>query len=284
MITSKFYIKTFLVNFILFLININLYSQSDVLIFPRRVVFEGNNNIQEVTLVNNGKDTAKYIISFIEYKMNEDGSFVLIDPTDTSYIHYFASKYLRFFPRSIILAPNKAQVVRVQAKVHSDIPIGEYRSHLYFRSIPNEPSLANENGGNGDSISIKLTPIYGLAIPVIIRVGDLNVKVSISDVNLVIDDNPTLSFKMYREGNKSSYGDIDIYYINDDSTSQKIYGIKGIAIYPPLQYREMIIKLKSDENIDFHNGKLEIIYSLSDKNFNNKDHCCPIKKFLRIRS
>lgn len=60
-----------------------------------------------------------------------------------------------------------------------------------------------------------------MAIPVIIRVGDLNVKVSISDVNLVIDDNPTLSFKMYREGNKSSYGDIDIYYINDDGTSQK---------------------------------------------------------------
>jgi len=62
MITSKFYIKTFLVNFILFLTNINLYSQSDVMIFPRRVVFEGNNNIQEVTLVNNGKDTAKYIL------------------------------------------------------------------------------------------------------------------------------------------------------------------------------------------------------------------------------
>lgn len=232
MITSKFYIKTFLVNFILFLTNINLYSQSDVMIFPRRVVFEGNNNIQEVTLVNNGKDTAKYIISFIEYKMNEDGSFVLIDPADTTYIHYFASKYLRF-PSVYCISPNTAQVVRIQANVHSNIPIGEYRSHLYFRSIPTESSLANENGGNGDSITIKLTPIYGLAIPVIIRVGDLNVKVSISDVNLVIDDNPTLSFKMYREGNKSSYGDIDIYYINDDGTSQKIYGIKVLPYILP---------------------------------------------------
>lgn len=270
MITSKFYIKTFIFNFILFLININLYSQSDVMIFPRRVVFEGNNNIQEVTLVNNGKDTAKYIISFIEYKMNEDGSLVLIDKIDSNNNYYFASNYLRFFPRSIVLAPNTSQVVRIQAKMPSDMPIGEYRSHLYFRSIPNNSSLVNENGENDDSITIKLTPIYGLSIPVIIRVGDLNVKVSISDVNLVMDDNPILSFKMYREGNKSSYGDIDIYYIKDDGNSQKIYSIKGIAIYPPLQYREMIIKLKSDENIDFHNGKLEIIYSSSDKNFNSK--------------
>lgn len=39
-----------------------------------------------------------------------------------------------------------------------------------------------------------------------------------------------------------------------------------------LTIQEMIIKLKSDENIDFHNGKLEIIYSVSDdKNINNKD-------------
>jgi hypothetical protein len=269
--TIKFYTRIFIINLFLFLINANLYSQSDVMIFPRRIVFEGNNNIQEVTLVNNGKDTAKYVISFIEYKMSEDGSLVRIDQVDSNKNYYFASNYLRFFPRSVILAPNAAQVVRIQARVPSDLQAGEYRSHLYFRSVPNESPRGFENEKNDSLISIKLTPIYGLSIPVIIRVGSLFVNVSIGDFNLVLADNPTLFFKIFRDGNKSCFGDLDIYYINNVGKSQKIYSLKGLAVYTPLPYRQMTINLKSVENIDFHNGKIEIVYYSSDKNGNNKN-------------
>ena len=80
-------------------------AQGDLLITPSRVVFEGNKQKEEVSLVNMGKDTATYSISFIQYNMKEDGSFVLIDKPDSGQM--FAEPYLRIFPRQVTLAPGE---------------------------------------------------------------------------------------------------------------------------------------------------------------------------------
>jgi P pilus assembly chaperone PapD len=107
-------------------------AQGDLLITPSRVVFEGSKQKEEVNLVNTGKDTATYSISFVQYNMKEDGSFVLIEKPDSGQM--FAEPFLRIFPRQVTLAPGEPQVIIVQFRRKPDMADGEYRSHLYFRS------------------------------------------------------------------------------------------------------------------------------------------------------
>ena len=89
----------------------HLWAQGDLLIFPKRVVFEGKKNVEQLTLANTGKDTATYNISFLEYRMTEEGQFeALIEPDSGQ---NFATSYLRVFPRKVVLAPNESQTVKV---------------------------------------------------------------------------------------------------------------------------------------------------------------------------
>ncbi len=87
-------------------------AQGDLMIMPKRVVFDGSQRSQEVNLVNTGTDTASYAISFIQYKMKEAGGFVEI--TEPEEGQFFADKNLRYYPRRVRLAPNEAQTVKLQ--------------------------------------------------------------------------------------------------------------------------------------------------------------------------
>ena len=154
-------------------------AQGNLLITPRRVVFEGSKQSQELTLANTGIDTARYTVSFIQYRMTEDGSFVQIDTPDEGQL--FADKYLRFFPRSVTLPPNGSQVIRMQFRKMPDMQNAEYRSHVYFRAVPDEKLLGDDQvSADTTSIGIKLVPIFGISIPVIIRNGNLDLKVDLT--------------------------------------------------------------------------------------------------------
>jgi P pilus assembly chaperone PapD len=88
------------------------HAQGNLLVTPRRVVFGAKKKMQELNLANTGKDTARYVISLIDVRMKEDGSFEQITEADSG--QHFAGQQLRIFPRSVVLAPNESQVVKVQ--------------------------------------------------------------------------------------------------------------------------------------------------------------------------
>src|SRR6056297_915592 len=83
------------------------YGQGDLLVSPTRIVFEGKKMNQEIVLVNTGRDTATYNISFIQNRATEYGSYERIETPDPG--QYFASDYIRFFPRKFTLAPGEPQ-------------------------------------------------------------------------------------------------------------------------------------------------------------------------------
>lgn len=74
----------------------SLKAQGDLLITPRRVVFDGKMKSREINLANTGKETATYNVSIIQYRMREDGSFEEIFEPDPG--QKFADPYIRFFP------------------------------------------------------------------------------------------------------------------------------------------------------------------------------------------
>ena len=236
-------------------------AQGNLLITPRRVVFEGSKKTQELNLANTGQDTAKYNVSIIQYRMNEDGSFAEITTPDPG--QNFADKYIRFFPRTVTLAPNEAQVVKMQLTKTDQLTPGEYRSHVYFRAVPKLTALdAEEIKTDSTTIGVKLIPIFGITIPVIIRSGESTMKASLTDFKLTIinDTIPRLQFVFNRTGNMSVYGDILVDHMSPKAVVKQVGMVRGIAVYTPNPVRRFQMDLDKKARVDFRSGILKITY------------------------
>ncbi len=241
-------------------ISIQLSAQ-DLLITPRRVVFEGNKQREELNLVNIGKDTAIFNVSFIQYRMTETGSMEIITSPDSNQL--FADSYLRVFPRKVVLAPKEPQLLVLQLRKKTDMKEGEYRSHLYFRADKNEKPLGfGEKSEDTTLMSVQIIPIYGLSIPVILRVGENNLSCSITDIKLqtLPDSSQSLSLIIHRKGNISSYGNIKIVHISQNGTITDIDEIKGIGVYTNLNKRKVSFKLKKQISDFINKGKIFVRY------------------------
>jgi hypothetical protein len=248
-----------------FLPNPDAAAQGNLLITPRRVVFEGNKRSFDLNLANTGQDTAVYAISLVQIRMKEDGGFEQTTEPDPG--QKFADKYIRFFPRSVTLGPNEAQTIKVQLLRSNDLVDGEYRSHFYFRAVPKPVPLGEQDNAPTDTtnISVKLTPIFGITIPVIIRIGESNTKVTLSDLSLsfVNDTIPLFKFTFNRSGNMSIYGDIAIDHISSQGKITRVGIANGVAVYTPNTLRHFQFNLNTLPGVDFRTGTLRIIYSAS---------------------
>ncbi|MFA6770962.1 MAG: hypothetical protein WCR71_07285 [Bacteroidales bacterium] len=253
----------FIIGFLLAMLTIPQVSnaQGNLLITPRRVVFDGSRRVMDITLANTGIDTATYNISLIQYRMNEDGSFTEISEPDPG--QKFADGNLRFFPRRVTLAPNEAQMVKMQVTNLNKLEPGEYRSHAYFRSVPIVTALGEE-AQNIDStaLSIQLIPIFGISIPVIIRVGTSDMSATISDMKLQTTPENTkqLSIKINREGSMSVYGDIQVTHVAPSGVETVLSNINGLAVYTPNKSRIVNIDLNPEKEIDYTTGKLVVTF------------------------
>jgi P pilus assembly chaperone PapD len=239
----------------------SLRAQGDLMVFPKRLVFEGAVKTAELNLANIGKDTARYNISFVQYRMNEDGSFTEIKTPDEG--QNFADKFLRYYPRSIVLAPKESQIVKVQLSKPSQMEPGEYRSHIYFRAIPNARPLGEEEKKDTTTVSVRLVPVFGITIPTIIRVGESTTKVSLSDLDFSIrnDTLPVISLKFNRSGNMSVYGDLSVSYISPAGRKTEVGRANGVAVYTPNPARKFQVALLKNSTTDYRSGKLHVEYT-----------------------
>lgn len=238
------------------------HAQGDLLLYPKRIVFEGTKKSQTLNLANSGKDTVRYLISVIQIRMKKDGGFENISQPDSGQL--FADKYFRFFPRSVVLAPNEAQSVKIQLVNNSERQNGEYRSHIYFRAEPIKKPLGElETKKDSTAISVNLTAVFGISIPVIIRVGESTTGVDISNALFQFrnDSVPTLKASFNRKGNMSVYGDIAVDHISEQGKTTRIGIIKGMAIYAPNAEREFNLLLDKNAGVDYKKGKLKITYT-----------------------
>lgn len=237
-------------------------AQGNLLITPRRVVFEGPKRSQDLNLANTGTDTAKYNVSIVQYRMREDGSFEEITEPDAG--QQFADRYVRFFPRTVTLAPNEAQVVKMQVIRTNELKQGEYRSHVYFRAVPKETALGSEVvEKDTTSIGVKLVPIFGITIPVIINVGESTARVNLTDMKLesVNDSTTMFGFAFNRSGNRSVYGDIKVEHVSAQSVVTPVGIVRGIAVYTPNPVRRFQMELDSKAKVDYHTGSLKVTYT-----------------------
>ena len=240
-------------------------AQGDLLVTPTRVVFEGNKQKEELNLVNIGTDTAVYSISFVQYNMKEDGSFVIIDKPDSGQM--FADPFLRIFPRKVTLAPREPQVVILQYRRKADMAEGEYRSHLHFRAEKESKPLGVGNSfPDTTQLKVQIIPVFGVTIPVIIRAGNVNVKATLSNLQMETQQDTIhfLKFTINRTGNISIYGDFEITYTTPEGKDFDVAKVKGVGVYTNINKRNMTIKLNKSGIIS--KGKLNVKYSSHEEN------------------
>jgi hypothetical protein len=257
-------------NKILFLIIFSVFlkftslAQGDLLITPNRVVFNTKKTKEIINLVNTGNKTETYTVSFVERRMNEDGSFTEISIPETG--QNFAKPHLRIYPRSVTLLPGEGQVVMLQRRRNSKNKTGEYRSHLYFRSTTNYEALGEKITDSITGIGVNLIPIYGLTIPVIFHSGIVSATANLSDIKLENKKGiNSLNFTLNRKGNKSLYGDFNIKYFPIKWKPTIIAQMNGVAIYTTIKRRFMSIQLPKNPLINYKEGEIRIIYQTRPK-------------------
>jgi P pilus assembly chaperone PapD len=210
-------------------IPVDTLAQGNLLITPRRVVFEGSKRSMDLNLANTGQDTATYAISLIQIRMKDDGGFETITEPDPD--QRFADRFIRYFPRTVTLGPNEAQVVKVQLIRSGELLDGEYRSHFYFRAIPRTLPLGEEEKvKDTTTISVRLTPVFGITIPVIVRKGESMVRVILSDLvfEIINESEPRISFVFNRSGNISVFGDLTVDHISPQGKITRVGVANGV--------------------------------------------------------
>lgn len=254
----------FLILIILECSSVKIYAQGDLLITPNRVIFEGRKIKEVLNLLNAGKETTTFSVSFVQRRMNEDGSFTVITAPESGQM--FADPYLRIYPRQVTLLPGEAQVVMLQHRRKSDMQEGEYRSHLYFRSEKNYTALGNEKKDTLKALSVELIPIFGMSIPIIIRSGEVSAIATLSDLKLEKQQNTQLTFTLNRKGNSSIYGDFTVEYFPVKGKSYIIGAMKGVAVYTNINKRYISIKLNKTPGINLNKGMLKLRYTSREGN------------------
>ena len=237
-------------------------AQGDLLLYPKRIVFDGSRRSQTISLANIGKDTVRYNISLVQMRMTAEGVFEVITQPDSG--QNFALKYLRFFPRNVVLPPHEAQSVKIQLVNTGETNAGEYRSHMYFRAEPVKKPLGEpEAKRDSAAISIQLVAVFGISIPIILRTGESTTQVNISNASFSWkkDTVPSLNLSLKRTGNMSVYGDITVDYISLDGKKIRVSKVMGLAVYTPNEIRNFNLPLDKNQGINYHTGSLYIAYT-----------------------
>lgn len=216
----------------------------DLLVAPTRIVLDGRKGA-EVILNNIGDEPATYRVSVDFRRMNPDGT--LSDVTEPSARDKAAADMIVYAPRRVTLAPRQPQAIRLAARPPQGLPDGEYRVHMLFRAIPPATPVAQAAAGAEPpkGLRFQLTPVYGVTIPVIVRLGNLEAKAGIANVHLAKSANgaAAVELDLSRSGARSTFGDVRVIKAG---AKEPIALQKAVAVYTEIGSRRMTLPIRTD--------------------------------------
>ena len=170
--------------------------------------------------------------------MTADGN--LEDVTEPTAQEKAAEDMIVYAPRRVTLAPHEPQSIRIAARPPQGLPDGEYRVHLLFRAIPPStpvtPEAARRSAARG--CRLQLIPVYGVTIPVIVRLGNLQATAGISNVAAREEATakPAIALDLSRSGSRSTFGEVQVLKpgVKDPIAIQK-----AVAVYTELGKRHV---------------------------------------------
>ncbi len=232
----------------------------DLLVAPQRLVFDGGRGA-EVILNNVGEEPATYRISVEFRRMTENGD--LVDVPSPSATDKAAQDMIIYAPRKVTLAPHEPQAIRIAARPPQGLPDGEYRVHMLFRAIPPATPIADASGEQAKSVQFKLVPVYGVTIPVIVRLGNLQATGGIANVQLERKDGRSaIGLDLTRTGSRSTYGEVRVLKAG---VKEPIADQKGVSVYTEIGRRHVSVPIAENFKGDLSGPvTVEYIETLND--------------------
>ena len=219
------------------------HAQGDLLVAPTRVILDGSRGT-EVILSNIGADEATYRIGLELRRMTDNGRLEPVEKVDANDTEEAALGMIRYAPRRISLPPGQPQSVRLSARPGAELPDGEYRVHMSFKAIP-RPTEVTQEDTQAEGVTLRLIPIYGITIPIIVRHGDVEAQVALTQPSIVQGEKgPELALSIDRAGESSTYGALSIV---KPGLPDPIVLAGGIAVYPEIGSREVRINLTEEQ-------------------------------------
>jgi P pilus assembly chaperone PapD len=208
----------------------------DLLVAPTRIVLDGRKGT-EIILNNIGQEPATYRISVEFRRMTPDGN--LVDVTEATPAEKAAADMIVYAPRRVTLAPHEPQSIRIAARPPQGLTDGEYRVHLLFRAIPPSTPVTAAKAPDAKGLQLQLIPVYGVTIPVIVRLGNLEAKAGISNVEVEKNDGkPAIGVDLSRSGTRSTFGEL---LVLKPGVKDPIAMLKSVAVYTELGKRHVTI-------------------------------------------
>lgn len=235
---------------------------ADLMLHPTRLVFEKNQRAAQLDLINNGNETTTYRIHLANRRMGETGEFSSVDTPAPG--EQFADGMLRYSPRQVTLAPGAAQTVRVLLRKPAGLAPGEYRSHLMIETVAEaraQTSIEERSRDPEPGLEVKLIPLVGVSIPVIVRHGETSAAVTVSNVELQHPSGgqpASVSFELRRSGNRSVYGNLAVTFTPGNGVEQRVAGADGVAVYTPNLLRR--VKMQLQPGTAPAHGTLRVVY------------------------
>lgn len=239
-------------------------AHADLMLYPTRIVLEGQDRAAQVELINNGKESATYRISLVNRRMTETGEIVPVDTPSPN--ERFADSMLRYSPRQVRLEPGEAQTIRLMADPPAKLEEGEYRSHLQIDRLPlpvGQTSIETATSSGERQIGVQLRALIGASIPVIVREGNPAAELAISGLALRQHETlnlPVLSMELRRQGNRSVYGDITVTFFPSSGQPQEVGRAGGVAVYTPNDLRRASLLLEPPAKGKLTDGRLQVTY------------------------
>lgn len=238
-----------------------VHEASALRVSMKRIIFEGKERSQVVTIINNSNEEQTYRLGWRNFRMTEDKILEDVEEGQTGDLK-LAEPYLRYAPRRVTVPAGETQQVRIMARLPDDMQDGEYRSHLYIAPEAKPPkfSAEEENAAKTKPV-IKITMLTGLSLPVFIRKGQLSAKASFSDARLTDAgaEGMNLSLVLNREGNRSLYGDFDFICLGAKEVVAK--QTMGIAVYPEVSRRKLNFKIPYPEGGAAACPQMKVVYT-----------------------
>ncbi len=233
-------------------------AQGDLLVAPTRVIVDGAGS-KQVVLSNIGERQATYRITLELRRMTPDGDIVDVPLTEASPAEKAALAMVTYAPRRITLQPGQPQAVRINVRPPAELPAGEYRVHMRFAAVP-EPApvaAAADPQAPPSGLSIRLTPIYGITIPLIVRKGPLSAAATINSISVRPEGKGgEMSLAMSRTGQRSLYGEIRV---TAPGSREPLVLSRGIAIYAELTDRKLDLPVTAEQLTKLH-GPVRVEY------------------------
>ena len=107
-------------------------------------------------------------------------------------------------------------------------------------AVPRDPrSEPGDRHRPNKGLRFQLTPVYGVTIPVIVRLGNLEAKAGIANVRTLVEDGkPAIALDLTRNGDRSTYGEVRVIKAG---VKEPIALPSGVALYTELGERHVAL-------------------------------------------